>query len=106
MEPTNQEERQNEARPEGPQGREKLSQVIQIDEGKIQEHLGEGVRSTVEETLNGMLDAEADRFCRAERYERTGGRRDMRRVFYQGQLQMHAGEVTLKVPRLFSLPAG
>ena len=38
-----------------------LSQVIQIDEGKIQEHLGEVVRSTVEETLNAMLDAEADR---------------------------------------------
>ena len=43
----------------------KLSQVIQIDEGKIQEHLGEVVRSTVEETLNAMLDAEADRLCRA-----------------------------------------
>ena len=37
----------------------KLSQVIQIDEGKIQEHLGEVVRSTVEETLNALLDAEA-----------------------------------------------
>jgi hypothetical protein len=29
----------------------KLSQVIQLDEGRIQEHLGEVVRSTVEETL-------------------------------------------------------
>ena len=38
----------------------KLSQVIQIDEGKIQEHLGEVVSSTTEETLNAMLDAEAD----------------------------------------------
>ena len=44
-------------------------QVIQIDKGKIQEHLEEVVRSTVEETLNAMLDAEADRLCRAERYE-------------------------------------
>ena len=41
----------------------KLSQVIQIDEGKIQEHLGEVVRSSVAETLNAMLDAEADRLC-------------------------------------------
>jgi len=39
--------------------------VIQIDEGKIQQHLGEVVRSTVEETLNAMLDAEADRLCQA-----------------------------------------
>ena len=30
----------------------KLSQVIQIDEAKIQEHLGEVVRRTVEKTLN------------------------------------------------------
>ena len=37
------------------------------NQGKIQEHLGEVVRSTVEETLNAMLDAEADRLCRAER---------------------------------------
>jgi hypothetical protein len=66
MEPTNQGER--------PQEVAKLSQVIQIDEGKIQEHLGEVVRSTVEETLNAMLDAEADRLCQAERYE--GPRRE------------------------------
>ena len=42
--------------------------MVQIDEGKIQAHLGEVVRSTVEETLNALLDAEADRLCRTERY--------------------------------------
>ena len=56
----------------------KLGWVIQIDEGKIQEHLGEVVRSTVEETWNAMLDAEAVVFCRAERYERTAARKDTR----------------------------
>jgi putative transposase len=61
MEPTNQ--------GEVPQEVAKLSQVIQIDEGKIQAHLGEVVRSTV-------LDAEADRLCRAERYERTEARKE------------------------------
>ncbi len=54
---------------------------IQIDEGKIQEHLGEVVRSTVEETLNAMLDAQADRLCQAERYERTEARKDTRAGF-------------------------
>ena len=44
MEPTNQGER--------PQEVAKLSQVIQIDEGKIQAYLGEAVRSAVEETLS------------------------------------------------------
>jgi putative transposase len=29
------------------------------------------VRSSVEETLNGLLDAEADRICGAERYQRS-----------------------------------
>jgi len=82
----------------------KLSQVIQIDEGKIQEHLGEVVRSTVEETLNAMLDAEADRLCRAERYERTEARKDTRAGSYQRRLQTKAGEVTLKVPKLRTLP--
>jgi len=36
-----------------------MGQVIQIDEGRIRDHLGEMVRGTVEETLNAMLDAEA-----------------------------------------------
>jgi hypothetical protein len=82
----------------------KLSQVIQIDEGKIQEHLGEVVRSTVEETLNAMLDAEADRLCRAEQYERTEARKDTRAGSYQRHLQTKAGEVRLKVPKLRNLP--
>ena len=89
---------------ERPQELPKLNQVIQIDEGKIQEHLGEVVRSTVEETLNAMLDAEADRLCRAERYERTEARKDTRAGSYQRHLQTKAGEVTLKVPKLHNLP--
>ena len=38
---------------------QKLDKVIQIDEDQIQQHLGELVRGTVEETLNKLLDAEA-----------------------------------------------
>ena len=30
-----------------------MGQVIQIDEARIRDHLGEMVRGTVEETLNG-----------------------------------------------------
>ena len=37
-----------------------LGKVVQIDEARIRDHLGELVRGTVEETLNNMLDAEAD----------------------------------------------
>ncbi len=39
-------------------------------------------RSTVEETLNAMLDAEAGRLCRAERYERAEARKDTRASSY------------------------
>ena len=48
-----------------------MGQVIQIDEARIRDHLGEMVRGTVEEALNAMLDAEADQLCGAGRYERS-----------------------------------
>ena len=53
-----------------------MGQVIQIDEARIRDHLGEMVRGTVEEILNALLDAEADRLCGAGRYERSQGRQD------------------------------
>lgn len=81
-----------------------LNQVVQIDEGRIQQHLDEVVRSTVEETLNGLLDAEADQLCGARRYERSAERQDTRAGTYQRQLQTKAGEVSLKVPKLRHLP--
>ena len=52
-------------------GRSRWGPVVQIDEGRIQAHLDEVVRSTVEETLNALLDAEADQLCGARKYERT-----------------------------------
>jgi hypothetical protein len=48
-----------------------LGAVVQIDDGKIRAHLDEMVRSTVEGTLNALLDAEADFPCGARKYERT-----------------------------------
>jgi len=77
-----------------------MGQVIQIDEGRIRDHLGEMVRGTVEDALNAMLDAEADRLCGAARYERSEGRRDTRAGSYERALHTKAGEVTLKVPKL------
>lgn len=48
-----------------------LGKVMEIDERRIQDHFGEMVRGTVEETLNSILDAEADALCGAQRYERS-----------------------------------
>ena len=72
---------------------QKLSKVIQIDEDQIQQHLGELVRGTVEETLNKLLDAEADQLFNAARYERTEARKDIRAGHYQRKLYTKAGEV-------------
>ena len=73
-----------------------MGQVIQIDEGRIRDHLGEMVRGTVEETLNAMLDAEADQLCGAGRYERSQARQDTRAGSYHRTLQTSAGEVNLR----------
>ncbi len=78
--------------------------ILQIDEGALEDHLGKVIRGTVEETLNGLLDAEADRICGAGRYSRSSTRVDTRAGHYQRKLSTRAGEVTLKVPKLRKLP--
>ena len=77
-----------------------LNNVIHIDDERIKGHLDRVVRGTVEETLNALLDAEADRLCNASRYERTEARRDTRAGHYERNLETKAGEVRLKVPKL------
>src|SRR3981189_2738462 len=73
-----------------------MGQVIKIDEARIRDHLGEMVRGTVEETLNAMLDAEADRLCGAGRYERNEARQDTRAGSYDRTLQTSAGTSRLR----------
>jgi putative transposase len=81
-----------------------LDEIIKIDGGKVREHVGEVVRQSVEETLNGLLEAEADELCGARRYERNVERLDTRAGHYERKLHTKAGEVSLKVPRLRNLP--
>ena len=69
--------------------------LIQIDEHQIRSHVREVVRSSVEETLNGLLDAEADQLCGGKKYERTDARRDTRAGSYERKLQTQAEEVKL-----------
>ena len=81
-----------------------LGDVIAINEGLIKDHLDKIVKTTVEETLNAMLDAEADQLCGAKRYEHSPDRIDTRAGHYERQLHTKAGEVTLKMPKLRNLP--
>ena len=78
--------------------------VIRIEEEKIRSHVGEVVRETVEQTLNSLLQAEADELCGAKRYARSPERLDTRAGHYDRKLQTQAGEVSLQVPRLRNLP--
>ena len=81
----------------------KQGEIIQIDEGMIKDHLGKIVKGTVEDTLNALLDADADKLCNAERYERTEARKDRRAGHYSRKLHTKAGEVNIKVPKLRAL---
>ena len=78
--------------------------VIKIEEEKIRSHVDQVVRETVEQTLNGLLQAEADELCGAKRYARSPERLDTRAGHYDRKLHTQAGEVTLQVPRLRNLP--
>jgi transposase-like protein len=78
--------------------------VISVDQQQIHQHLDALVRTSVEQTLNALLDAEADVLCGAKRYERSPDRLDTRAGHYTRGLHTKAGEVTLKVPKLRSLP--
>jgi putative transposase len=82
----------------------KRGRIIQIDEEGVKKHLKEIVKGTVQETLNPLLDEEADRLCNARKYERTEARKDTRAGHYARSLHTSAGEVEVKVPKLRTLP--
>ena len=77
--------------------------IIQLNEEMIKDELGEMVRQSVEDTLNALLDEEADQLTNAKRYERTALRKSTRAGHYKRKLLTRAGEVELKVPKLRTL---
>ena len=74
--------------------------IIQFNEGIIKNELKELVRSSVEETLNGMLEAEANQLTNAAKYERSEERQGYRSGHYSRNLTTTSGDVTLNVPKL------
>ena len=76
-----------------------MGQVIQIDEERIKDHFGGIVRGTVEDTLNALLDAEADRLCNAKRYERASAARHAGRHL-RAQAAHPSGRGQLRMPKL------
>ena len=58
------------------------------------------MQNSVEETLNALLDHEADELVNAERYERSGDRKGYRSGHYDRNFTTTSGDVTLHVPKL------
>ena len=78
--------------------------IIQLNEDLIKHDLKDFVRNSIEETLNALLDKEADELVNAEKYERSSDRKGYRSGHYKRSLHTTAGEVELNVPKLKGVP--
>ena len=78
--------------------------IIQLNQEIIHNELKDLVRSSVEETLNSLLDKEAEELVNAQKYERSNDRQGYRSGHYKRNFQTTAGEVELKVPKLKGVP--
>lgn len=74
--------------------------IVQLNEEVIKGQLKELVRGSVEESLNELLEAEAEKLTQAARYERNEQRQGYRSGHYNRNLTTTSGDVTLKVPKL------
>lgn len=74
--------------------------IVTFDEEAVRGELRELVRRTVEDTLNALLEEEADDLIGADRYERTAGREAYRAGHYERGLTTTSGQVTLRMPKL------
>lgn len=78
--------------------------IIQLNEDLIKNDLKNLVRNSVEETLNALLDKEADDLVNAQKYERSPERQGYRSGHYKRNFQTTSGEVELKMPKLKGIP--
>ena len=74
--------------------------IIKLNQELIHTELKDLVKNSVEETLNAMLDAEADRLVNAERYARDEDRQGYRAGHYDRTFSTTAGDVNLRMPKL------
>ena len=74
--------------------------IVQLNEEVIKGQLKELVRGSVEETLNELLEQEAEKLTQAARYERNEARQGYRSGHYDRNLTTTSGDITLKVPKL------
>ena len=83
---------------------QKKAPVIQINQEVLHNNLSDYVRKNLEDVLNELPDAEADRLCHAKRYERNAERASTRAGSYKRNFDTTSGKVTLNIPKLRNLP--
>ncbi|RGL11677.1 hypothetical protein DXC81_02525 [Collinsella tanakaei] len=74
--------------------------IVTLNEESLRSDLRELVRKTVEDTPNGLLEAEADELVGAGRHGRTAEREAYRAGQYDRGLTTSSGEVTVRMPKL------
>lgn len=74
--------------------------IVTLNEESLRSDLREPVGKTVEDTLNGLLEAEADELVGAGRHGRTAEREAYRAGHYDRGLTTSSGEVTIRMPKL------
>ena len=77
--------------------------IVQLNQEVIHSELKELVKNSIEETLNALLDSEADRLVNAERYVRDEQRQGYRSGHYERNFATSSGDITLRMPKLKGL---
>ena len=78
--------------------------IVQLNDEVIKGQSKELVCGSVEETLNELLEKEAESLTQAARYERSEARQGYRSGHYGRNLTTTSGDVTLHVPRFKGVP--
>ena len=78
--------------------------IIQLNEDAVKTEIKDLVRKSVEETLNELLDSEAEELIGAAKYERNESRNGYRSGHYTRNLTTTSGNVKLSVPKLKGVP--
>ena len=78
--------------------------IVQLNDAVIKGQSKELVCGSIEETLNELLEKEAESLTQAARYERSEARQGYRSGHYDRNLTTTSGDVTLHVPRFKGVP--
>lgn len=78
--------------------------IIQLNEDLIKDNLKDLVDSSIEETLNALLNHEADELVKAEKYGRSGEHQVYRSGHYSRNFSTTAVDVRLKIPKFKGVP--